>query len=228
LPWSFLLLLTRRCPDQPTPPAARGNFLDEGLAIGIAHLLPNQSRLLDVGAGSGQYGAFFQDRLSRGLSAPNWTGVDGARGVEAFTETYGPPGARTRFVNLCDASAADRVGGVHDWTMTLAVGEHVPSRCLGTLLNLLHVSNRYGVIVSWDNDGRNGGTCHVSPRSEHHIAMTFGFLGGYRVDRPATNALRAMSNISWIKRTVLVLRRNASTEPEPPSLKEQWYKDRMG
>jgi hypothetical protein len=64
--------------------------------------------------------------------------------------------------------------------------------------------------------------------SEHHIAMTFGFLGGYRVDRPATNALRAMSNISWIKRTVLVLRRNASTEPEPPSLKEQWYKDRMG
>ena len=153
--------------------------------------------------------------------------MDGAHGVEAFTEAYGPPGARTQHVNLCDASAAARVG-VHDWTMTLAVGEHVPSRCLGTLLNLLHMSNRHGVIVSWDNDGGRGGTCHVSPRSEHHVAMTFAFLGGYRLDRLATNALRAQSNISWIKRTVMVLRRNAPAEPEPPSLKEQWLKDRMG
>ena len=180
-----------------------------------------------MGAGSGQYGAYYRARWAARLSAPDWAGVDGARGVEEFTQTYGPEGARTQHVNFCDPSAAAKIG-VHDWTMTLAVGEHVPSRCLGTFLNLLHMSNRLGVIVSWDEDRGRGGTCHVSPRTQRDVALAFAFLGDYRLDRTATNTLRAKSNISWIKRNVMVLRRNASAEREPPSLREQALKERAG
>ena len=144
-----------------------------------------------------------------------------------FTRRLGPSGAQVTHVNLCDASAADRVG-VHDFAMSLAVGEHVPSRCLSAYLHLLHVSNRYGVILSWDEDTGNGGTCHVSARSQRHVANTFGFLGDYRLDREATNLLRANTSISWLKRNLMVLRRNASEAREPPSMSDQAFKERYG
>ena len=47
-----------------------------------------------------------------------------------------------------------------------------------------------GVILSWDEDTGTGGTCHVSARSQRHVANTFSFLGDYRLDREATNILR--------------------------------------
>ena len=206
---------------------ARGSFLDEGLAIGIASLMAsdNSTSLLDVGAGSGQYGAFYHARRASGLPAPMWSGVDGARGVAEYTRRFGPPGAQTAHVNLCDASAAARVG-VHDWAVSLAVGEHVPSRCLSAFLHVLHVSNRHGVILSWDEVKGSGDGCHVSAKLQRQLVAAFDFLGGYQFDREATILLRGNSTISWLKRNLLVLRRNASHEArEPPSIEDQAFRD---
>lgn len=185
---------------------ARGNFMDEAVAEGIAQLLGNAS-LLDVGAGSGQYGVWFHRRRQGGEPTPAWRGIDGARGVEAYTRTYGPPGAQTSFASLCDASEAHF--GVYDWVMSLEVGEHIPPRCLTSYLHWLHASNRHGIVLSWSSDC-SGGTCHISCRSDSEVITVFRFLN-YEKDEVATKQLRAVATTSHLKRKLLVLRRR----PEP-------------
>ena len=186
---------------------ARGTFLDDGLAKGIAQLVGNAT-VLDVGAGSGQYGAWFHELRGSGRDAPRWRGIDGASGVAEFTRRLGPPGAETDYVNLCDASAAARLP-THDWAMSLEVGEHIPPRCLTSYLHLLHTANRFGIILTWSTDCGSG-TCHISCREQRDVVSLFEFLN-YRVDESASRQLRAGASLGHIKRTLLILRRG----PEP-------------
>lgn len=103
-------------------------YLDKSLANQIRVVVRNGT-LLDVGAGSGQYGAFFHTVAAQGLAqgdaqgdapapslalAPRYTGVDGVRGVEAFTRALGPPGALVTHANICKPQLDL---GVFDWVM---------------------------------------------------------------------------------------------------------------
>jgi hypothetical protein len=115
--------------------------------------------LLDVGAGVGEYGAFFlgckQERR------PRWLGIDGSPNVTMLAAT-GPGRPLVREVNFCKPPPADLE--VHDWTMSLEVGEHIPRHCLSNFVGILVNYSRLGVVLSWARPGQPG-RGHVSPRS---------------------------------------------------------------
>ena len=78
------------------------HFLDSGIAQLLLTL--GAASIIDVGAGSGQYGAWLETRRRRGdANVPAWRGVDGATNIEEFTRTKGAPGAAVRARGAGDA-----------------------------------------------------------------------------------------------------------------------------
>jgi hypothetical protein len=157
---------------------------------------PNSTTLLDVGAGVGVYGAFF---AGCGNSL-QWNGIDGSDGVEALSQK-GPRGAAVRQANLCDGSSS----GVHDWAMSLEVGEHIPQNCLLHFLQVLDHSNKLGVVLSWAHYAQPG-IGHISPRAGRDVASVMRFLG-YVEDYNASGALQGAASLGWIQSNVRVYRR---------------------
>ena len=180
------------------------HFLDKGIANAIAAIVGSAS-LLDVGAGSGQYGAHFYKSRRAGETAPVWLGIDGASNVEAFSRT-GPPGAGVAYANICDAPRQQTAARVRqDWVMSLEVGEHLPLTCLPTYTALLHRANRRGLLLSWARPGQPG-KCHVSPRSPEALVAEFEGLG-YALDEAETERARRNASFVWMKKNFMVLRR---------------------
>ena len=180
------------------------HFLDEGIANAIATIVGSLS-LLDVGAGSGQYGAYFYASRRAGRPAPAWSGIDGASNVDAFSRT-GPPGAGVSHANICDPARREASARVRkDWVMSLEVGEHLPSTCLPAYTALLHWANRRGLLLSWARPGQPG-KCHVSPRSPESLVTEFEALG-YVLDEAATAGARQNASFAWMRKNFLVLRR---------------------
>ena len=130
------------------------NILDAGLAQIVLEIVGSRS-LLDVGAGSGQYGAWFEAQRQRAASVPvpAWRGVDGGDSIEEYTRRYGPPGSLTRQVKLCDPALRLPPAS---WAMSIEVGEHLPEACLHSYVSLLSRSARTGLIVSWAHSGQSG------------------------------------------------------------------------
>lgn len=181
------------------------HFLDDRLASRIQSLVGTR-QLLDIGAGSGQYGAFFERRRrSADVGVPLWSGVDGAENIELFTSRKGPPGARVRFANLCDPALRLPTA---DWVMSLEVGEHLPSSCLATYSRLLSRTAREGLLLSWAHP-HQGGKCHINTRTAEWVEQTFGALG-WSVDRHETAACRAEARYEWLRHNVFVFRPKGS------------------
>ena len=181
--------------------------VDLGLARTLQCLFRNGT-VLDVGAGSGAYGAWF---ASCAEFRPRWTGYDGAANVEAFSAT-GPPGAFTRRLNLCDIDNATDVGRF-DWVMSLEVAEHLPGRCLGSYLNLLVRSNILGIVLAW-GQGR-GGKGHVSPRTRDEVAQIMRSLG-YTLAANVTALLRMTARFGWLRKDLACYVRQNAPEPAIP------------
>lgn len=178
------------------------HMLDAGVAA-AAQRLVGAAGLLDVGAGSGQYGAWFEARRRAGDAAvPAWSGVDGARNIERFTRRMGPPGARVTHANLCDANLSLRA---REWAMSLEVGEHLPSGCIGAYTRTLSRAATRGLLVSWAHE-HQGGKCHISTRSASWVEKTFQALG-WTVHWPSTRAARASAELPWLRKNLFVLRR---------------------
>jgi len=182
---------------------ARGTFLDGGVAMRVQALVGSKS-VVDIGAGSGQYGAFFAERRALGEAAPSYTAFDGADGVEEYTSRYGKPGSLVRYANLCNASSLAHVPP-SDWVMSLEVGEHLPERCLSAYIHLLHSMNREGIVLSWAHPGQ-GGTCHISNRAKRDVVALWTFFG-YEEDREEVVRMRKMSTMPWLRENIFVLRR---------------------
>jgi len=184
------------------------HFFDHGLARAIVEVVANGS-ILDIGAGSGQYGVFFEslrNSTARHRAAgpiPRYRGVDGMRNVEEFTRRLGPPGALTTFANICDPAVSL---GVHDWVMSFEVGEHLPQSCLATYLRLLDSSNRRGIILSWSP--MVSGQCHINARAPNLLIGTLRLMG-YELDRGATVHGRHRAHLSWMRHNYLVLRKRS-------------------
>ena len=199
--------------DESTWPA-KGHFLDAGLADFIAQLAGSDATILDVGAGSGMYGAHFHKRRREGRAAPIGASVEGAANVASFTRRMGPPGAATDHLNMCNVSDLAR-RPVYDWVMSLEVGEHLPTACLSNFLALLHHSNRRGIVLSWAVPGQPG-VCHINGRTRQQVLAMANFLG-YEADEAASSAARQAAKLSWLKNNVLVLRRPHPPPPPPHS-----------
>lgn len=183
------------------------HFLDSGIARLLQDVVGAAS-LLDVGAGSGQYGAFFESRKWRrdggrlSVPVPKWRGIDGMPGIEEFTLRRGPPGSFVRHANICDPSLSLSPA---DWVMSLEVGEHLPLSCLQTYVRLLSTTARRGLIVSWARPGQ-GGHCHVSTRDEAWVRASFG-AHGWTPDDELTARARSAAQLEWLRRNTFVLAR---------------------
>ena len=180
------------------------HFLDAGVAQFLLETVASAS-LLDVGAGSGQYGAWFEAQRQKRASAagvPMWRGVDGAVDIEQFTRERGPPGAAVSHANVCDAQL--RLPHA-DWVMSLEVGEHVPASCVAAYCELLSRSARMGLVLSWAHHGQ-GGRCHISTRDAQWVHSTFGKLG-WTVDWPLTARARNASHLAWLRTNIVAFRR---------------------
>ena len=209
----------------------RDHYLDLGLAGCVAKLAHNAT-VIDVGGGSGQYGAYFHMqhqpletptlRFTMGpyrdvqvppgggtQPAPRaWTTVDGVANIEEVTRGIGPPGALVRYAHMCNASA-ERLP-IHDWVISFEVGEHLPSACLANYLTSLEGASTHGIVITWSQT--TTGTCHINPRRPHMVAAAFPMLG-YEIDRAASNECTHGSTLMWNQKKghVIVLRR----KPEP-------------
>lgn len=182
-----------------------GHVVDETFAFEVSKLVRPQSQqrattLLDVGAGVGVYGAFFASCRHQGAPSIAWTGIDGSDGVEQLSE--GAP-SRVTQVNLCNSSSTNV--GMHDWVMSLEVGEHLPQSCLTSFLGILDRSNRVGVVLSWGHYGQPG-IGHITPRAGRDVAATMRFLG-YMEDINASAVLQGASSATWIAHNARVYRR---------------------
>ena len=175
-------------------PGTRGymlHLMDSGVAEFLRKLVWNHS-LLDVGAGTGMYGAHFHSlradpsRGSQKVDAPAWVGFDGSPDVENFTRTKGPPGSLTLQADLCDPSLTLPT---LDWAMSLEVGEHLPTHCLANYLRLLDAGNRRGLFLSWAVPGQSG-HCHINTRAPAVVVATLAVLG---YDFAVNDTLRARS-----------------------------------
>ena len=220
--------------DNATAWPAPHHFLDIGLANSMLLVVRN-STLLDIGAGSGQYGAYYdgynkslqhalQLRVSvnptmgghNRVGIPRYRGVDGMKNVEAYTSRFGPPGALVRYANICDSSLDL---GVDDWTMSFEVGEHLPDSCLADYIWLLDRTNRHGVLLAWS--AHTSGQCHVNPRPGSALICYFALLG-YQLDRDATVHGRHRARLNWLKHDYLVLRRQkGESEAEAPAVRPE-------
>ena len=185
-------------------PGTRGwlsHHLDEGLAAQVQQLVKDAT-LLDVGAGTGMYGAHFHTLRARGQMAPTWMGFDGSPGVEQYTRANGPPGSLTRHADLCNASVnLPR----RAWAMSLEVGEHLPSFCMPTFLRLLDEGNIKGLILSWAVP-EQAGSCHISNRPNEVVVSALGVLG-FRLMQAETRRARESANYPWFRNTLGVYRR---------------------
>ena len=197
------------------------HYLDLGLARCAAKLSADLT-FLDIGGGSGQYGAYFYMQHAssttpplvvrdltrnlvvssgrvRGQGPSAWMTVDGTPGIEEFTRNHGPNGSAVYHANLCNASLRLPV---HDWVMSLEVGEHLPTWCLANYLALLHRSNRRGLILSWSQT--TTGTCHINHKGTNQIIAYMEALGGYL---PWESTCAKMARHPWLRRTIVFHRR---------------------
>ncbi len=103
--------------DQPV------HYLDEGIAQFLM-LVVGSGSLLDIGAGVGRYGVYFDAERTLGKPVPRWTGVDGSENVEEYTRARGPPGSLTTHLNICEPGGAVRAHlAPHEWVMSFEVGD---------------------------------------------------------------------------------------------------------
>ena len=185
------------------------HLMDSGVAEFVRKLVWNHS-LLDIGAGTGMYGAHFHSlradpsRGSRKVDAPAWMGFDGSPDVENYTRTNGPPGSLTLQADLCEPSLTLPT---LDWAMSLEVGEHLPTHCLANYLRLLDAGNRRGLFLSWAVPGQSG-HCHINTRAPAVVVATLAVLG-YEYAVNDTLRARSEANTNWFKNTLMVFRRVA-------------------
>ena len=124
--------------------------------------------IIDIGAGIGQYGSFFQK------VAPTivWKGYDGAGNVEAFTQ------GKVKWIDVTD-SDLDTIDFVADWVISLEVGEHIPANKTESFLNLLHRHNKKGILLSWAIKGQ-GGHGHINEKNNDEVTNLVAAMGYYQ------------------------------------------------
>ena len=182
------------------------------LAAELTDLFADSS-VLDVGCGLGQYGDFFANRSS----SVRWLGVDGSEGIEDFTR------GRVRFADLAEGipPALARLGP-WDWTMSLEVGEHVPTLGEPMFMHNLIAHARKGVILSWAAPFQ-GGRNHVNCQPEAYVKCALYQLGmasddelekrlRATVPKSPKNSPAAARECSWLRRTLMAFRPRPGAE----------------
>jgi cyclopropane fatty-acyl-phospholipid synthase-like methyltransferase len=150
------------------------------------------SSVLDLGCGRGEYVRFFTER---GISA---SGFDGNPHTQRWLPSAG----------VVDMSTS-QILPVHDWVLTLEVGEHIPAAYESAFIQNLHRHNRKGIILSWAVPGQKGWG-HVNCKTNEEVAEKVCPLGYFR-DIEAEKQLRSAATLRWFKNTLMVFPREHVT-----------------
>jgi len=150
-------------------------------------------RVLDLGAGIGQYGL----ALTNKYPGMEWKGLDGAVNVESFTDGLVKWADLTKPLFLPDAP--------FDWVLCLEVGEHVPLKFEHILISNIHENNLCGAVVSWGIPGQ-GGHSHVNLKTNEEVKALFFKLGYEHDDEKAAEA-RQKASYRWFKGSFMVFRK---------------------
>ena len=150
--------------------------------------------LSDFGAGVGQYGRYFKERLP----ALMYRGYDGAGDIEAYTQG---------FVSYTDLTLPLEYP-ISEWVMSLEVGEHIPSQFEGVFVRNLHRHNCKGMVLSWAILGQ-GGENHINNHSNEYLRNILTQLN-YTLDDEFTKRLRNKNgkNLPWLVKSIMAFRRN--------------------
>ena len=185
------------------------------LARVIGRLVGRNGSLLDLGAGSGQYGyCFNHSECAKDLGVV-WQGFDGALNAEEFTRNARasevPELPVVKHANLAEPLALPAA----DWVMSLEVGEHMMPESTVQFIANLHRSNREGVVISWARASPTWqhGFHHVNNHDNDEIVCLFQRIG-YEYDRFSSElgreaALNEGVN-TWFWQSFMVFR-NAKT-----------------
>lgn len=166
---------------------------DEGVGYELLALFGNTD-VLDLGAGVGQYGVYFQDERRRG----SYVAFDGAFNVDVYTEG---------FVHHADLTKPLRYSA--DWVLSLEVGEHIPQKHESQYLDNVANNARVGVVLSWAWPGQPGHG-HVNTKTGKEV-MALMAERGFDYDEEWTLRLRwAVKTLKYLKGTLLVFRRAPS------------------
>jgi hypothetical protein len=168
--------------------------------VGLGRLLYKifrGSRVVDLGAGVGQYGHLFQDFGGEIDYSP----FDGALNVEEFTAGR---------VSWVDLSTPFTLSKQADWVMSIEVGEHLPAEFETTFLSNVARNARCGAALTWGVPDQ-GGHSHVNCRTNEYIKERMSELG-FDSDEAiqAQGRAAAAAKYYWLQNTFMFFHRRGS------------------
>lgn len=173
---------------------AYGHFPgDVGMSQALSGLLPRNSKVLDVGAGQGQYKYIF----SQIRPDVDWFGVDGAINVEQYTQEF------VHYHDICvDHPVEWNLN--FDWVVSIEVAEHLPIECQEEYIFLLTQTSRYGVVLSWSDE--YAPPHHINPRNNSYVKQLLGSHGFISDELAETQLRESVSELLYLKDTLMVFR----------------------
>lgn len=167
-------------------------YLDLPLAVAYSNLF-GRSHVVELGAGCGCYTAAL---LSMG-QVESVAAFDGVTNICELTDGL---------VSTLDLSRnITAVVPVHDWTLCMEVGEHVPAEYESAFLDNVVAGVRTGIVLSWAVPGQ-GGHSHLNERSNEYVRQKL-LSRGFIYDENSTFQLRASATKKLYKGSVMVYRR---------------------
>ena len=167
------------------------HMMAHALADLLAELLVNAT-VLDVGAGLGQYGQYFESHAP----SVRWTGIDGAENIELVT------GGRVGFADIADG-LPPALRRRFDWVMSIEAAEHVPRVNEAALMHALVAHARHGIILSWAGLGHEAGLNHANCQSREYVTCAMAALGMFPdaslTRRLADAAVQGKASLPWLR-----------------------------
>lgn len=149
-----------------------------------------ENTVADFGCGMG---SFVRALCAAGNDA--W-GFDGNPATLELTEGLGA---------VLDLALPQDLDRQWDWVLCLEVIEHIPAEFEAVVLDNLARHARKGIIASWATPGQ-AGHGHYNERPAEYAVARFAERG-FRVNRAASEALRAAATLPWFRENLLVLER---------------------
>lgn len=167
--------------------------LNEGLQRVLLEFTDAGDKVLDVGAGVGEYVKWL-----RSESRPAW-GVDGIESIEEISHGV------VSQVDLTVPGVCDKLnefaGDGYQLAMCIEVGEHIPSSLLRDFVTNLGRVKAQNLLVSWAVPGQRGRD-HVSCRTPEWVANALGQCN-WTLDEFQTRELRRIAGSGWDHKLLL-------------------------
>jgi len=166
---------------------------DERLLAAFERIIPAESTVVDMGAGTGRYVRALRER---GFLA---VGIDGTPGVFDLSDGL---------VREVDLSVPVCFGDAADWAISIEVGEHIPPDGVRAYVGNLCNAARHGMIVSWAIPGQRG-RGHVSCRPPSWVIRAVTRRPEWYWDVDATTIAREIAGGGWRKKLLIFRHKEA-------------------